>query len=48
MIYHLPGQAYYDITKAEECFATGQPPQAAGYARRRSSSRQTWGTQSGE
>ena len=31
MIYHLPGQAYYDITKAEECFATRTAAEAAGY-----------------
>ena len=31
MIYHLPGQAYYDITKAEECFATRAAAEAAGY-----------------
>jgi endonuclease YncB( thermonuclease family) len=31
MIYHLPGQAYYDITSAEECFATETQAVAAGY-----------------
>jgi hypothetical protein len=31
MIYHMPGQAYYDITKAEECFATRAAAEAAGY-----------------
>jgi hypothetical protein len=31
MIYHRPGQAYYDITVSEECFATVAPDEAAGY-----------------
>ena len=31
MIYHRPGQQYYDITVAEECFATEVEAQAAGY-----------------
>jgi endonuclease YncB( thermonuclease family) len=31
MIYHLPGQQYYDITEAEECFATAAAAEAAGY-----------------
>jgi endonuclease YncB( thermonuclease family) len=31
MIYHLPGQQYYDITEAEECFATTSAAEAAGY-----------------
>jgi micrococcal nuclease len=31
MIYHLPGQAYYDVTVAEECFATAAQAEAAGY-----------------
>jgi micrococcal nuclease len=31
MIYHRPGQAYYDITVAEECFATAAQAEAAGY-----------------
>jgi hypothetical protein len=31
MIYHQPGQTYYDITKAEECFATPAAAEAAGY-----------------
>jgi len=31
MIYHLPGQQYYKITVAEECFATAAEAEAAGY-----------------
>jgi micrococcal nuclease len=31
MIYHLPGQAYYDVTVPEECFATTAQAEAAGY-----------------
>jgi endonuclease YncB( thermonuclease family) len=31
MIYHRPGQEYYDITVAEECFATAAQAEAAGY-----------------
>ncbi len=31
MIYHRPGQQYYDITEAEECFATAAAAEAAGY-----------------
>jgi micrococcal nuclease len=31
MIYHRPGQQYYDITVAEECFATAAQAEAAGY-----------------
>jgi endonuclease YncB( thermonuclease family) len=31
MIYHRPGQQYYDITVAEECFASAAAAQAAGY-----------------
>ncbi|MBA3374132.1 MAG: hypothetical protein H0T98_11570 [Euzebyaceae bacterium] len=31
MIYHLPGQKYYKITVAEECFATAAEAEAAGY-----------------
>jgi hypothetical protein len=31
MIYHRPGQEYYDITVAEECFATAARTEAAGY-----------------
>ena len=31
MIYHVPGQTYYDITSAEECFATRAAAEAAGY-----------------
>jgi endonuclease YncB( thermonuclease family) len=31
MIYHRPGQRYYDITKAEVCFATAAQAEAAGY-----------------
>ena len=30
-IYHLPGQAYYDITTPEECFASQAGAAAAGY-----------------
>lgn len=31
MIYHRPGQRYYDVTVAEECFATAAQAEAAGY-----------------
>ncbi|GAA2074591.1 hypothetical protein GCM10009725_03980 [Aeromicrobium tamlense] len=31
MIYHVPGGAYYDRTKPEECFATEGAAKAAGY-----------------
>lgn len=31
MIYHRPGQQYYDITVPEECFATAARAEAAGY-----------------
>ena len=31
MIYHRPDQQYYDITVAEECFATAAQAEAAGY-----------------
>lgn len=31
MIYHRPGQQYYDVTVAEECFATAAAAGAAGY-----------------
>jgi hypothetical protein len=31
MIYHKPGQAYYDATSPEECFATPAAAEAAGY-----------------
>ena len=31
MIYHRPGQQYYDVTVAEECFATATQAEAAGY-----------------
>jgi micrococcal nuclease len=30
-IYHMPGDAYYDATHPEECFATPQDAEAAGY-----------------
>ena len=33
MIYHMPGQQYYDRTNPEECFATEAAAQAAGYRR---------------
>lgn len=31
MIYHLPGQRFYDATKPEDCFRTEAAAQAAGY-----------------
>jgi len=31
MIYHMPGQRYYDVTVPEECFASEAAAQAAGY-----------------
>ena len=31
MIYHRPDQQYYDVTVAEECFATAAQAEAAGY-----------------
>ena len=31
MIYHRPGQRYYDVTKAEVCFATAAQAESAGY-----------------
>ena len=31
MIYHLPGQRYYAVTKPEDCFRTEAAAQAAGY-----------------
>lgn len=31
MIYHMPGGAYYDRTKPEECFATRTDAERAGY-----------------
>lgn len=31
MIYHLPGQRFYNVTKAEECFRTQTAAVAAGY-----------------
>lgn len=31
MIYHQPWQQYYDVTVAEECFATTAAAEAAGY-----------------
>ncbi len=30
-IYHVPGDAYYDETHPEECFATEADARAAGY-----------------
>lgn len=30
-IYHMPGGAYYKVTKAEECFQTEKAAQTAGY-----------------
>jgi hypothetical protein len=30
-IYHVPGEDYYDVTDPEECFATPQDAEAAGY-----------------
>jgi hypothetical protein len=30
-IYHMPGDAYYDVTDPEECFASEAAAQAAGY-----------------
>ncbi|MFT4231526.1 MAG: hypothetical protein QM606_01940 [Leucobacter sp.] len=33
MIYHVPGGAYYQRTKPEECFTTEAAAQAAGYRR---------------
>ena len=32
-IYHLPGQAYYNNTNPEECFASESAARAAGYRR---------------
>ena len=31
MIYHRPGQAYYDATNPEQCFRNGASAEAAGY-----------------
>ena len=31
MIYHRPGQRYYDATNPEECFRNGASAEAAGY-----------------
>lgn len=31
MIYHRPGQEYYDVTVPEECFATADAAERAGY-----------------
>jgi micrococcal nuclease len=31
LIYHMPNDAYYDATHPEECFATPQDAEAAGY-----------------
>lgn len=33
LIYHLPGDRYYDVTNPEECFATAADAEAAGYRR---------------
>ena len=30
-IYHMPDDAYYEATHPEECFATPQDAEAAGY-----------------
>ncbi len=30
-LYHVPGGSYYDVTNPEECFATTQDAEAAGY-----------------
>jgi hypothetical protein len=30
-IYHVPGGAYYDETNPEQCFATVEDAEAAGY-----------------
>jgi endonuclease YncB( thermonuclease family) len=30
-IYHMPGQRYYDVANAEECFATRAAAERAGY-----------------
>jgi methylphosphotriester-DNA--protein-cysteine methyltransferase len=30
-IYHLPGDPFYNQTKAKHCFATGRAAEAAGY-----------------
>jgi hypothetical protein len=32
-IYHLPGQEYYEDTRAEDLFCTEREAQAAGYRR---------------
>jgi hypothetical protein len=31
MIYHRPGQTFYDQTRPEACFATPADAEAAGY-----------------
>ncbi|WP_455768850.1 sunset domain-containing protein [Mobiluncus curtisii] len=31
MIYHMPGQRYYDRTTPEACFASQDDARAAGY-----------------
>ncbi|WP_375431192.1 hypothetical protein [uncultured Friedmanniella sp.] len=31
MIYHLPGQRFYDVTKPEDCFTTQSAARSAGY-----------------
>jgi hypothetical protein len=31
MIYHMPGQRFYAVTKAEDCFSTQAAAKAAGY-----------------
>jgi hypothetical protein len=30
-IYHVPGSRYYAVTDPEECFATVEDAEAAGY-----------------
>jgi hypothetical protein len=31
MIYHRPGQQYYNVTNPEACFRTAASAEAAGY-----------------
>jgi hypothetical protein len=33
MIYHLPGDEFYDRTQPEDCFAAPSDAEAAGYRR---------------
>jgi hypothetical protein len=30
-LYHVPEGSYYDVTNPEECFATAEDAEAAGY-----------------